>query len=233
MKPNLGQYFGALSSAKIAEGMNVAQKNAQRLLDDARLLFDNGRYPSAAAWAILSIEESGKRPILRELALAHNEKELREAWRSYRSHTKKSALWPVLEMFSKGARRADDFGGLFDPNAEHPYILDQLKQVGIYTDCLGKAHWSVPEQVIERDLATMLLKTAEILAHGREIQAEEIDLWIQHMQPSWKSSKESMEKALFEWEKALRSRGLAESSGRLEQFFKEGITPPPGPKGKQ
>jgi len=79
----------------------------------------------------------------------------------------------------------------------------------------------------------MLLKTAEILAHGREIQAEEIDLWIQHMQPSWKSSKESMEKALFEWEKALRSRGLAESSGRLEQFFKEGITPPPGPKGKQ
>jgi hypothetical protein len=46
----------------------------------------------------------------------------------------------MLKMFSQGARRADEFGGLFEPAAEHPYILDQLKQVSIYTDCLGKAH---------------------------------------------------------------------------------------------
>ena len=46
----------------------------------------------------------------------------------------------MLKMFSKGARRADEFGSLFEPAAEHPYILDQLKQVSIYTDCLGKAH---------------------------------------------------------------------------------------------
>jgi cyclopropane fatty-acyl-phospholipid synthase-like methyltransferase len=36
-------------------------------------------------------------------------------------------------MFSKGARRADEFGSLFEPAAEHPYILGQLKQVSIYT----------------------------------------------------------------------------------------------------
>jgi hypothetical protein len=46
----------------------------------------------------------------------------------------------MLKMFSKGARRADEFGSLFEPGAEHPHILDQLKQVSIYTDCLGKAH---------------------------------------------------------------------------------------------
>jgi hypothetical protein len=35
---------------------------------------------------------------------------------------------------------------------------------------------------------------------------------------------------LFERDKALRSRGLAESSGSLEQFFKGGITPRSGTK---
>jgi hypothetical protein len=66
------------------------------------------------------------------------------------------------------------------------------------------------------NLASMLLSAAEVLVHGREIQTQEIDLWIQHLQPVWKSSKESMEKALFEWDKVFRSHGLAESSGSLE-----------------
>ncbi|MBN1085452.1 AbiV family abortive infection protein [Erwinia aphidicola] len=36
---------------------------------------------------------------------------------------------------------------------EHPFALDQLKQISFYTDCLGKAHWSIPDNVIDRDTA--------------------------------------------------------------------------------
>jgi len=40
--------------------MDAIIQNAQRLLSDAQLLFDHGRYPTSAALAILSIEEIGK-----------------------------------------------------------------------------------------------------------------------------------------------------------------------------
>ncbi len=41
-------------------GEHAILANAERLLNDAQLLFDNGRFPTSAALAVLSIEESGK-----------------------------------------------------------------------------------------------------------------------------------------------------------------------------
>src|SRR5271157_2624885 len=134
MKRRLNQYFGKLTAEKIAEGMNAARKNANRLVTDARLLYENGRYASALALAILSIEEVGKEPILRVLALAADEMDLRSGWRDYRSHAKKNVLWPLLDLFRRGARRANDFASLFDDDAEHPQLLDNMKQLCFYTD---------------------------------------------------------------------------------------------------
>ncbi len=85
----------------------------------------------------------------------------------------------------KGARRANDFLPLFHPDAEHPFILDQLKQVSFYTDCLRKGHWSVPEKVATKEAAESLLKIAEGFSRSRETTTEEIDLWIQYIKPVW------------------------------------------------
>jgi AbiV family abortive infection protein len=63
-------YSGPLDALKVAEGINAANRNAQRLATDARILLDVKRYPTAAALAALSIEEGGKSSILRGLALA-------------------------------------------------------------------------------------------------------------------------------------------------------------------
>lgn len=57
---NLNQYRGPLSSTEIAAGMNAARENTNRLAKDAKLLFEQERYPSALALAILAIEETGK-----------------------------------------------------------------------------------------------------------------------------------------------------------------------------
>jgi AbiV family abortive infection protein len=220
----LDQYNGPLSSSDIAEGMNAATQNAKRLAKDARLLFENGSYASAASLAILSIEESGKSPILRGLALARNEKELKEYWRDYRSHTKKNILWPLLDKFIEGARRAHDFGSLFSAQADHPQILDKIKQISIYTDCFRKGHWSIPEQVVDKEFVQGLLLAADSLAHDRNITAEEIDLWIQYLKPSWGVSHADSEKALFEWDKEIRRRGLAKDDNEtLEKFFTTGF----------
>jgi AbiV family abortive infection protein len=125
----LYQYKGRLSPKQIADGMSAAQRNARRLADDAKLLSDAGRIPSAASLAILSIEESGKVSILRHLSVAKDDKEIANCWRAYRSHTKKNAMWVLAELFSNGARKLNDFLPMFADDAEHPQLLDQLKQI--------------------------------------------------------------------------------------------------------
>jgi AbiV family abortive infection protein len=72
----LNSYTGKLNPEQIAEGINVAAHNALRLSEDAQILFNATRYPSATAFAILSIEESGKIPILRSLLLLKQIKKL-------------------------------------------------------------------------------------------------------------------------------------------------------------
>jgi AbiV family abortive infection protein len=231
MKRRLNQYSGKLTAKKTAEGMNAAQQNAKRLVMDARLLYENGRYPSALALAILSIEEVGKGPILRALALAADEMDLKSGWRDYRSHTKKNVLWLLLDLLRRGARRATDFASLFDDDAEHSQLLDNMKRLCFYTGCLGDSHWSVPQDVIERDLALAIVKTAEILTQSREIKTEEIELWIQYLKPRWKQDNAERAAALFEWDKEIRRRGIAEGADTMEDFFKRGINgPPSGPR---
>jgi AbiV family abortive infection protein len=226
MKRRLDQYSGKLTAEKIAEGMNVAQQNASRLAADARLLFDNGRYSSALALAILSIEEVGKGPILRAIAVASDQTDLKSGWRDYRSHTKKNVLWPLLDLFRSGARRASDFGKLFNDDAEHPQLLENIKQLCFYTDCLSNCHWSVPQQIIERDLTLAIFNTAEILTKPREIRTEEIELWIQYLKPHWKQGDAARATALFDWDKEVRRRGIAEDGLTIEEFFHQGIKEP-------
>ena len=220
------QYSGPLDCAALAEGMNAAQANARRLTVDAQLLFEGGRYATTAALCVLAIEEAGKRRILRELALARDEAELRQAWKAYRSHTNKNVLWPMFDMLAQGAKKASDFVQLFDSNADHPQILDELKQLSFYTDCYRRKHWSVPEEVVSRDLAQGLLQIASNLApaEARRISPEEMELWIQYMQPVWKTTDELMQKALFDWDHEMRRRGLIpESMTSMRDFFSEGI----------
>ena len=45
--------------------LELIKSNALRLLNDARLLFNNGSYPSSVYFSILSIEESGKFRIIK------------------------------------------------------------------------------------------------------------------------------------------------------------------------
>lgn len=85
----LAPYRGPLTIEQVATGMNMATANARRLVQDARLLLDNKRWPTAASVAALSIEESGKVVILRRF-LTTNQDEIKRLWKEYRTHTKKN-----------------------------------------------------------------------------------------------------------------------------------------------
>ena len=204
----LNPYWGKLPPAKIAEGMNVARRNAARLASDARAMFEARHYETAAALAILAIEEAGKISILRELALATDDREAKESWKRLRSNTAKNAMWIFPELVGRGARRLDEFAVVFDPSSDHTDVLDKLKQVSIYSDCYGKARWHQPEGTMTEDLAAHLVRTAELFAAGRDITTREIELWIEHMGPVRRRSHGWQRKALANWWAQLQAEGL-------------------------
>ncbi len=136
MGKKLEQYSGALSREQIAQGMNLAKKNAWRLYEDADVLFQAGRLPSAMSLAILSIEESGKVNILRRMSTETTPEAHKALWKEYRSHTKKNLMWTLLSCVRRdGATKLQDFAPLFDESSDHPFLLDQLKQLAFYSDC--------------------------------------------------------------------------------------------------
>jgi AbiV family abortive infection protein len=224
MSKRLEQYKGRLTASQITKGINAAIRNAKRFADDANLLVGAGRYPTATAIAILSIEEAGKATILRELALAKDEKVVSDCWRAYRSHAKKNVMWLLPQLVARGARKLDDFRPLFDETSDHPHILDQVKQVSLYTDCLGNAHWSIPEEVIDEELARMIVFIANVFAHCEKIEPKEIELWIKHLGSVWMRSHELMEKGLENWYAEMQEVGLAPSGrNEMEEFIRRGI----------
>lgn len=223
MKKKLDAYKGRLTPAKISEGMNAACRNANRLVDDAFLLLGARRFPSALALAILAIEEAGKLPILTRLAIARSDAEYAEIWKEYRSHTSKNRMWTFPSLVAAGARALEDFRPLFSPGAEHPYKLDQLKQIAFYTDCLGNAHWSNPEEVIDESLAQSIAQTAKILAGSPTHTEKEITLWIEYMAPAFASNDlELMKHAFTSWYQAMETNGLMPSGAGpgLESFIR-------------
>lgn len=220
MKKKLDSYRGKLDAAQIAEGMNAASENAKRLLTDAETLLAANAFPSATSLAILSIEEAGKVSILRMLALSDTDKEIDEIWKDYRSHTKKNAFWLLPQLAVQGARKLDDLRPLFDKESDHPFVLDQLKQLGFYTDCLGTCHWSKPAEVIDEQLSKMLVSTARILVRESTHTEKEIALWIEHVGPVWKKDPSWMKQAVINWYGAMQSAGLVEAGeNKMEQFI--------------
>lgn len=219
MKKKLEQYTGILTPDQIAEGINAAIGNSARLLEDAVTLFNAARYPSACALAILAIEEAGKVSILREMSCVNQSNEINICWRNYRSHTKKNVQWILPTMAQLGARSLNDLSPLFCTISEHPYILDQLKQVAIYTDCLGNAHWSKPLDVIDKELAQAIIFSARVLCRNRNVTMDEIKLWVKHLKPVWGKSQEFMKIGLTNWYRECLAEGLIVGSEDEFEMF--------------
>ena len=218
-KQKLSQYRGKLSPAQIADGMNAAIRNARRLSDDARTLFDLERYPTAASIAVLSVEESGKVSILRHFAIARDLPSCRRIWQDYRNHRSKNVAWILPDLVAAGARDLDSLHLAAQSDAEHTALLNNVKQIGLYSDCLGNAHWSEPEKVIDRRLAQMIVKIADLFATKEAVTPEEIELWIAHLRPADGAPLETMKEALLNWYRAMNEAGLLNEDDMVVKEF--------------
>jgi AbiV family abortive infection protein len=210
------RYRGKLSPGQIAAGMNAAARNAGRLVKDAEILFEAKRYPSAAALAVLAIEEAGKLPILRALAVARSNDAIKDGWKSYCSHQTKNVLWLFPLYVLSGIRTLDGFSPLFDPDSKHRKRLDELKQGGFYTDCVGKAEWSEPEEFIDELVAAFVIKTARSLTKVYSFTEREIELWIEHVGPNLGEAKPENLKKFWS---AMIDEGIAHSNDDVDTFL--------------
>ena len=157
MKTQVKPYRGTLSAQQIVDGMNAAIRNARRLAYDAKTMLERSRYPTAVALAILSIEEREKVRILRLIAIAPNDKLLQVGWNAYVDHKSKNASWILPDMIAQGVRGLDTLGPLLDRKSEHAELLDQFKKIALYSDCLGNARWSEPEELVNKEIASLVV----------------------------------------------------------------------------
>ena len=219
MKSQLRPYSGPLTPAQITDGIAAAQANALRLLDDAKLLLEAERYPSATALAILSMEERGKVIILKHLALVKEPLDVKGAWREYRNHRAKNAGWIIPNLVREGARTMRDMAAGVDPEAEHTGLLDALKQVSFYTDCLADRHWSIPTSVINQGLARSIVASAEMMWNASTVTLREVELWSQIVGPHY--NQPGMMDAVIQWQHSMVAEGLSETApATLEAFMR-------------
>jgi hypothetical protein len=160
------------------------------------------------------------------MTFSKSEQDLKVEWRRYRTHTSKNLQWILPKLAAAGARSLDDMRPLFDDGSDHPHLLDELKQLGFYTDCLGgKAHWSIPEDIIDSALARRLVNTAELLSSTSSVTEREIELWVEHLGPVWKKSDRQTKHALISWYRSMQEEGLKDvGPNKMEQFIHEGLT---------
>jgi len=217
----LEAYAGRLTPVEAAAGIQAAVGNARCLLADAQLLCDAERWARAASLAILAIEEAGKIPLLREL-LVLPDSQLKGAWRRYRSHTEKNVMGGFFDHVTSSPN-LEDFRSLFEKANDNPKVLDAVKQLGFYSDCLGSCHWSVPAQVVDEQLAKSLLLTARtLIPAGKSAMqtAPELELWVKHLQPAWGKEMSAMKRALIDCYQEASDRGVLRGNHTVEEMVR-------------
>ena len=137
--------------------MFVAMRTAQTLFDDAKILFGARRWPRAAALAVLALEEVGKIQLLMDIEKAGDDRPaLKKAWKAYRSHPVKSSKLILPGDVQEESERLETQLG-------YGRNLDQLKQLGFYSNLLEDGSWTVPELVITEEIARSVLEFAFVL----------------------------------------------------------------------
>jgi len=152
-------------------------------MEDAKILFEANRFPTACSIGILAIEEIGKLPILRRMAIAENTEHWKICWRDFSDHLQKSQHW-IIPFLVKNAPSFEEFSDQFYQGRDAD-LMNSLKQLGFYAGCYGRAHWADPKNIVEKEQASLVIHSANVLLAGS--QPSELDVpsalnaWANHM----------------------------------------------------
>lgn len=149
------------SSGFVQKGVMIAYENAVSLIEDARLLSINERYPRSFAIAMLASEELGKSMSLCHLlnALVWNEKDdvikaEKVVLQSFRNHSKKAFWSTTLDMAAESipenSSREEHINSVVDELSEvENGRLNELRELSMYVD-FKDGEFSTPEFSISK-----------------------------------------------------------------------------------
>jgi AbiV family abortive infection protein len=167
-------YIGALTAREIAMGIIAAQKNARRLLADARHLIENRSFASAAALAVTAIDERGKVLILRRFAVLTDSAELALNWKEFRSNHARDSGWGQ----AAGKPPANGVETEIDPDIARTASLDLVKHVSLFTDFLAERNWRIPQEQISEKLTLSIFQAATTMWGDTIVTEQEISMWM-------------------------------------------------------
>lgn len=204
------QYNQKLTPEKAAEGINAIVSNAHSLIDDAELLYEHGRYERAAALSILAVEEAGKVSIIRSILMEDDQKELNKEWKRFRNHLDKNWGLAFFEAVQKGNNHFNELKSLLSDEKSNK-SFEYLKQLAFYTEYFKNKNWSTPDKVIDKDLATSILRSAKVFVGDKNSSVstkEELELWVKHLKPVWKKNNTLMKQAVINFYKEAEEKGI-------------------------
>lgn len=158
----LRQYRGEMSREDILDAVECIRRNSRELLEDAKLLFDNGRYARVVSLATLAMEELMKSVRLIEYYRSqHDPEHRREFWRNYQSHNKKME-GIFLALYGRFSLTVEE--GISEDEVKRRAAASNFyKQGGLYADCYefeGSALWMAPSDLCSKGMAERALNLA-------------------------------------------------------------------------
>ena len=82
---------------------------------------------------------------------------------------------------------------------------------------------SLPEEVVNEDLATSLLLTAKALTYSDPAamqSAPELELWVKHLRPVWRNDMASMKRALIDCYQEASDLGVLRGTQKVEDILR-------------
>lgn len=151
--------------------------------------------------------------------MAETEADVRDDWHRYRKHLEKSRMTGCLLTVHPGRLQLKDFKNEYMGDNEISKQLDNVKQFGFYTDCIGDGLWISPERKIGKETAGILLALAHVqCCDGKKFLAREIELWRECLSPFRHAPYEKMRIGLLEWHRRMVSEGLRKEDQGFVDF---------------
>ena len=152
-----------LTLEQIESARKKAIQNAAELLEDARLLFKNERWPRVLFLSQIAGEEIGKHILLSSLtvhALAGDKINWKRAWKRLTSHREKLEMITYMEDVFLEQPFPDDIKEYFNGLKKESQLLESFKQKSLYCDITEKIP-HCPSEIITKKFAEDALKWAE------------------------------------------------------------------------
>ncbi len=163
---------------------HMALSNAKDLLEDARLLFEHGRYSRATALAIIAIEEIAKWFVVQDEFIRTGDRKWKEFWSELRKHRTKiekykhSRLMETLKLLYGNPNEWTDAVAEIESEDD----LQVIREGCLYVDYDGEAVISPSQHHNKRAESEHALNQAENFLGTIYLPLPPLEHWAAHLE---------------------------------------------------